>query len=136
MNNEEGMAGMPISISGRVIDINCNPVSGAKLDFWLADIDGEYDNVGFRLRGHTFSDENGDYKIESIEPTEYTGRPPHIHVKVFAPDGNELLTTQMYFIGSESSTDVLASPDLLVNYLDQEMDSMQQVQFNFVVPTQ
>jgi len=130
---EEGMPGIPILISGRVLDQDCNPIPGAELDFWLADVNGEYDNVGYRLRGHLFTDENGYYALESIEPTPYTGRPPHIHVKVFAPDGNELLTTQMYFTGSEGSSDVTTSPDLLVEYLGLDEDGRKLATFNFIV---
>lgn len=130
---EEGMSGVPILISGRVFDQDCNPIPGAKLDFWLADVDGEYDNIGNRLRGHLFTDDSGNYALESIEPTPYTGRPPHIHVKVFAPDGNELLTTQMYFTGSEGSSDVTAAPDLLVEYLGLDENGRKLATFNFIV---
>lgn len=130
---DAGMAGVPILIVGRVFDQDCKPIAGAKLDFWLADVNGEYDNTGYTLRGHLFSDANGNYALESIEPTSYTGRPPHIHVKVFAPDGRELLTTQMYFAGSEGSADVSASPDLLVNYLEPDENGRRQVLFNFIV---
>ena len=130
---DEGLAGIPILIIGRVFDEDCNALSGIKLDFWLANADGEYDNVGYTLRGHQLSDENGYYSIESIEPTPYTGRPSHIHVKLFASDGRELLTTQMYFPGSESSSDVMNSPDLLVTYLEADTNGRQQVLFNFIV---
>ena len=130
---DDGIPGVPILIIGRVFDQDCSPMAGAKLDFWLADVDGEYDNLGYTLRGHVFTDENGNYALESIEPTSYTGRPPHIHVKVFAPDGQEMLTTQMYFSGSEDSSDVNTSPDLLADYLEPDHAGRQQALFNFVV---
>jgi protocatechuate 3,4-dioxygenase beta subunit len=120
-------------ITGRVFDQDCNPLSGIKLDFWLANADGEYDNLGYTLRGHQLTNENGNYSIESIEPTPYTGRPSHIHVKIFAPGGSELLTTQMYFPGSESSSDVLNSPDLLATYLETDTNNPRRVMFNFIV---
>jgi len=130
---DDGLAGTPILLVGRVFNQECNPIPGVKLDFWLADVNGEYDNIGYTLRGHQFTDETGYYSIESIEPTPYTGRPSHIHVKLFAPDGRELLTTQMYFPGSESSADVQNSPDLLAIYLEPDQDGRQQVLFNFLV---
>lgn len=133
---EESMPGTPILIMGRVFDQDCNPLPGVKVDFWLANVEGEYDNVGYTLRGHQFTNENGFYSIESIEPTPYTGRPSHIHVKLFAPNGNELLTTQMYFPGSESSPDVTNSPDLLATYLEPDSGGRQQVLFNFIVQDQ
>jgi protocatechuate 3,4-dioxygenase beta subunit len=129
---DEGMPGVPALIFGRVFDQDCNPIPGAKLDFWLADVNGEYDNVGYTLRGHVFSNEAGYYQIESIEPTSYTGRPPHIHVKVYAPTGEELLTTQMYFAGSENSAEVTNNPELYVTYLDVDQDGRLQVLFNFI----
>jgi protocatechuate 3,4-dioxygenase beta subunit len=130
---EDGMPGTPILISGRIYDQDCNPIAGAKVDFWQADVNGFYDNAGYTLRGHVISDENGDYAIETIEPGIYTGRPPHIHVKVFAPDGRELLTTQMYFPGSQGSPDVLNSPDLLVAYAGADENGRKLVIFNFVL---
>jgi protocatechuate 3,4-dioxygenase beta subunit len=130
---EEGLAGIPILIVGRVFDPDCNALAEIKLDFWLANADGEYDNIGYTLRGHQFTDENGYYSVESIEPTPYTGRPAHIHVKLFAPDGRELLTTQIYFPGSESSPDVLNAPDLLATYLAPDSAGHQKVLFNFIV---
>jgi hypothetical protein len=54
-------------------------------------------------------------------------------VKVFSANGLELLTTQMYFTGSEGSADVSAAPDLLVTYLELDENGQQQVIFNFVV---
>jgi protocatechuate 3,4-dioxygenase beta subunit len=130
---EAGMPGVPVLILGGVFNQDCEPLPGAKVDFWQADAHGEYDNVGYRLRGHVFTDENGVYSIETIEPGPYTGRPPHIHVKVFNPQGTELLTTQMYFPGSENSADVDAAPDLLVSYLEPDENGRKRVLFNFVV---
>ncbi len=130
---EIGMPGVPILISGQVFNQDCTPISGASVDFWQADAIGEYDNSGFRLRGHVITDQAGNYAMETIEPGLYTGRPAHIHVKVFAPDGRELLTTQLYFPGSEDSPDVQAAPDLLVIYQELDDQGQQQVFFNFIV---
>ena len=130
---EEGMPGVPVLIIGRVFDQECNPIPGANLDFWLADVNGDYDNVGYTLRGHVYTDDDGYYTLASIEPTSYTGRPPHIHVKVYAPSGEELLTTQMYFAGSEGSAEVTNAPKLFVNYLESDDSEQLQVLFNFVV---
>jgi len=130
---DEGMPGVPVLIFGRVFDQDCNPIAEAKLDFWLADVNGEYDNIGYTLRGHVFTDQEGYYQIESIEPTSYTGRPPHIHVKVYSPSDKELLTTQMYFAGSQDSAEVINNPVLFVTYLEPDGNGRLQVLFNFVV---
>jgi protocatechuate 3,4-dioxygenase beta subunit len=130
---EPGMPGEPILIQGYVFDQGCAPIAGAKVDFWQADADGVYDNAGYTLRGHVVTDENGFYAIESFAPGLYTGRPPHIHVKVFASDGRTLLTTQLYFPGSENSADVRNAPDLLVATQEKDAQGRQQVVFHFTV---
>ena len=71
--------------------------------------------------------------IETIEPAPYPGRPAHIHVKVFAPDGRELLTTQLYLPGTEGSADVRAAPDLLIAYTGQDENGRQLAPFDFIV---
>jgi protocatechuate 3,4-dioxygenase beta subunit len=85
-------------VTGRVLSKDCKPVANALLDFWHADERGEYDNQGFRFRGHQFTDSDGRYRLETIVPARYPGRARHIHVKVQAP-GGRLLTTQLYFPG-------------------------------------
>ena len=79
---EEGIAGQPIELVGFVLTRACKPLAGALLDFWQADDKGRYDNSGFRLRGHQFSDAEGRYRLRSIVPGIYPGRTRHIHVKV------------------------------------------------------
>jgi protocatechuate 3,4-dioxygenase beta subunit len=111
---EEGMAGQPIELIGLVLGRDCKPVSGALLDFWQADARGQYDNSGFRLRGHQFTDAEGRYRLRSVVPGVYPGRTRHIHVKV-QPRGGKLLTTQLYFPGeSQNRSDGLFRKELLV----------------------
>jgi len=93
---EAGMAGQPIELVGFVLSRACKPVAGALLDFWHADNRGQYDNSGFRLRGHQFTDANGRYRLRTIVPGIYVGRTRHFHVKVQPRDGR-VLTTQLYF---------------------------------------
>lgn len=94
---EEGMPGTRLILVGYVLDQNCQPLSNAWLDFWQADANGEYDNTGYRLRGHQFTDSQGRYYLETILPGLYSSRPiEHIHVKV-QPEGGEVVTSQLYF---------------------------------------
>ncbi|MDX1520030.1 MAG: dioxygenase [Anaerolineae bacterium] len=93
---EAGITGTKLVVSGQVLTTDCRPIAGAILDFWHADDNGEYDNVGYRLRGHQFTDENGAYRLETIVPGLYPGRTRHIHVHVQGPN-TDLLTTQLYF---------------------------------------
>ena len=94
---EEGMQGTRLILAGYVLDQNCQPLPNAWLDFWQADANGEYDNAGYRLRGHQFTDAQGRYYLETVLPGLYSSRPiEHIHVKV-QPEGGEVLTSQLYF---------------------------------------
>ena len=95
---ETGMNGTPIVLEGKVRSTRCRPVAGALLDFWQADASGAYDNQGFRLRGHQFTDSEGKYRLETIVPGLYPGRTRHFHVRVQAPR-RAVLTTQLYFPG-------------------------------------
>lgn len=101
-------------LAGRVLTKDCKPVAHALLDFWHADDEGEYDNSGFRFRGHQFTDADGRYRLETILPGTYGGRTRHIHVKVQAA-GGPILTTQLYFPGEPGNArDGLFRPELLV----------------------
>jgi len=91
-----------ILLTGMVLSRSCKPVPKALLDFWQADDAGEYDNRGFRYRGHQFSDAEGRFRLETILPAVYPGRTRHIHVKVQAP-GRSVLTTQIYFPGEPAN---------------------------------
>ena len=93
---EEGMAGTPLRVTGYVYSSGCDPAPNALLDFWHCDDAGVYDNEGYRLRGHQFTDEDGLFTLETIVPGVYPGRTRHIHVKVQAA-GGPVLTTQLYF---------------------------------------
>jgi protocatechuate 3,4-dioxygenase beta subunit len=93
---EPGVTGDRLMLGGFVLTIDCKPVPGAVLDFWQADAKGNYDNEGFRLRGHVLADAQGRWRLETIVPGVYPGRTRHIHVKV-QPPGGRVLTTQLYF---------------------------------------
>ncbi len=93
---EPGMPGPRIVVEGSVLGRDCKPVPRALLDFWQADARGDYDNAGFRLRGHQFTDDAGRYRLETVVPGIYPGRTRHFHVNVQAP-GRPVLTTQLYF---------------------------------------
>jgi protocatechuate 3,4-dioxygenase beta subunit len=111
---EPGVEGTALVVAGTVLATDCTPISGALLDFWHADAGGEYDNEGYRLRGHQFADAQGRYRLETIEPGLYTGRTRHIHVKAQAPDG-PILTTQLYFPGEPgNASDGIFDPALVM----------------------
>jgi protocatechuate 3,4-dioxygenase beta subunit len=112
---EDGIDGTAFVLTGTVLATDCTPLAGALLDFWHADDSGEYDNEGYRLRGHQFTDANGAYRLETIVPGLYTGRTRHIHVKA-QREGGDVLTTQLYFPDEPSNeSDSIFDPALVMS---------------------
>jgi protocatechuate 3,4-dioxygenase beta subunit len=129
----EDVAGPRLVLGGIVLGLDCKPLAGALLDFWQADAEGAYDNQGFRLRGHQFTDADGRYRLETVVPGLYPGRTRHIHVKVQAK-GGPVLTTQLYFPDEpQNPRDRIFSPALLVSRV-QPAEGLQ-ASFDFVVRT-
>ncbi|PBC66190.1 protocatechuate 3,4-dioxygenase beta subunit [Streptomyces sp. TLI_235] len=109
-----GTPGTPLTVSGYVFGRACRPVAGVLLDFWQADAAGAYDNAGYGLRGHQFSDDQGRFTLTTVVPGLYPGRTRHLHVKLQAP-GRPVLTTQLYFPGEpRNSTDTIFDPALVM----------------------
>jgi protocatechuate 3,4-dioxygenase beta subunit len=128
---EDGMQGVYMLVSGRVLGTDCQPIAGALVDFWHADAEGAYDLEGFRLRGHQFTDADGNYRLETIMPGLYPGRTRHFHVKVQQANG-PVLTTQLYFPDEASNlNDGIFDPRLLMTMLSAE--SGVHGQFDFVL---
>ena len=94
--HEPGAGGRPFELSGFVLTRRCRPLGGAVVDLWHADDKGQYDDTGFRYRGHVTTGPDGAFRFRTIMPAVYPGRTRHYHVKVQAP-GSRLLTTQLYF---------------------------------------
>ena len=90
---EKSRVGKGYMLSGVVkSSADCHSIKGARIEFWLAGPEGEYaDNYRATVR----SDQDGAYRFESNFPPSYSGRPPHIHIKVSA-EGFRTLVTQHY----------------------------------------
>lgn len=133
---EPGMKGQPLLLEGRVLTTDCQPVAGAVIDVWSCDADGVYDNDGFTLRGHVFTDADGRYRVETIRPSYYEAlgflRAAHIHVKLQGRE-TRLLTTQLYFPDEPTNVeDDIFDPSLLI-VTDEQEDGSLHGQFNFVL---
>jgi protocatechuate 3,4-dioxygenase, beta subunit len=106
----EGTAkGAVTYISGRILDCDGRPISGARVEIWQCDANGRYHyardtrsgppaDENFQGYGQTLSDATGGYHFRTIRPVPYPGRTPHIHFTVSAP-GLPRFTTQMYVAG-------------------------------------
>jgi catechol 1,2-dioxygenase len=115
---EGAQGGTPTIVSGRVLDMDGNPIAGAALDVWQADPEGLYDSQRpeleeLNMRGIFHSDAAGRYVIRTTRPVHYQiptdgpvgrmlqatnrhpWRPAHIHFKVSAK-GCQPLTTHLF----------------------------------------
>ena len=145
-----GDAGTELTLSGRVLDLDCNPIANAVVDIWHADPTDvavenlvnadsvDYDNTSseMRYRGQTATDSEGRYSFHTQKPGWYlnggTFRPMHIHVKVWVGDDLKL-TTQLYFAGDPYiSGDPWASLDRAVA-LSPDGPGAEKGTFNFVL---
>ena len=71
---------------------NCAPIANAKIELWLTNSEGVYDDDH---RATIYSDDSGGYYFESNFPPGYSGRPSHIHIRISA-SGFKTLATQHY----------------------------------------
>ena len=88
-------------LSGAVRSSDCSPIAGARIEFWLAGPDGQYDD---EHRATLISDSSGAWTFQSNFPPAYSNRPPHIHVRVSAPGYNVLVTQHYPAKGSTQGT--------------------------------
>jgi protocatechuate 3,4-dioxygenase beta subunit len=123
--------GATLVLSGFVLTRRCEPVAGALVDLWHANGGGEYDEAGFRFRGHQFSDAQGRFQFITRMPGLYPGRTRHFHVKLRAGT-RPVLTTQLYFPGEPGNArDGIYDRALLMRLSD--ADGGKLGRFDFVV---
>ena len=110
--------GTLLTITGQVLGADGTPVANALVDVWQANASGAYDNSGYNLRGHQYTDANGYYTLTTVVPGLYPGRTRHIHVKVQAPNA-PMLTTQLYFPGeAANASDPIFKRELVLRVRD------------------
>ena len=111
--DEQIPANETMLLAGRVLNQQGQPLLNARVEIWQCDSKGIYDHpqqsntqnfdrkfAGF---GAQITNEQGYYSFMTLHPVPYTGRPPHIHVKLWQND-KELLTTQLYLQGNTGSS--------------------------------
>lgn len=105
----EGMPGTPLALGLQVVDADCRPIAGARVDVWHCDAAGNYSGYARQgsdrtedtrgetfMRGTQFTDARGVVGFRTVWPGWYRGRTPHVHYKVFLDD-RTLLTSQLFF---------------------------------------
>jgi protocatechuate 3,4-dioxygenase beta subunit len=110
--------GTRLYLSGRVLARDGTPLVGTTVELWQCDAFGRYHHVGdngrprddgFQGYGVAVADGEGRYAFKTIRPVAYSGRMPHLHVKVRTANG-AALTTQIYIKGDATAGDpVIAS---------------------------
>lgn len=131
---DDGVSGTKLKLEGFVLDTNCLPVANAWIDFWQADSNGNYDNTGYKLRGHQFTNSEGKYSLETIIPGEYPGRTPHIHAKVRGQENRPILTVQLFIPGiDKNANDGIYNSALLMDIKESNGDKTGK--FNFIINT-
>jgi len=124
-----------LTLGGRVLDTDCQPIPFCWIDVWHTDTNGAYDNSGvtYTYRGHFFTDADGEWVLHTIEPGLYPGRTRHIHVKVEG-DNTPLLTTQLYFPGEPlNASDSFYDPELEVTVLSEAPNGDRVATFDFAL---
>lgn len=89
----------------------CRPISGARIEFWQAGQQGDYNDA---YRATIFSDQNGQYRLETDFPSPYAGRPPHIHILVDVKGYAGLITQHYPVAGTRRAKfDLVLLPEML-----------------------
>jgi protocatechuate 3,4-dioxygenase beta subunit len=128
---EPALKGELIVISGLVLTRGCKPVANALVDLWHADGNGDYDNKGFRGRGHQFTDSEGRYNFITVRAGRYPGRTLHYHVKLQAAN-RPVLTTQLYFPDDPGNArDAIFRKELLMRFVGDRTPPV--ARFDFVL---
>ena len=96
-------------MSGNVLSAGgCEPIPGTRIEFWLANAEGNYDDAH---RATVPTGDGGEYRFESNFPGPYENRPPHIHIRVTAPGHQELVTQHYPEAGqTEATFDLVLQP--------------------------
>ncbi len=144
---EEGDAGVPALVHGRILDTEGRPIAGAELDIWQNGEDELYavqrpEAPEDHLRGRFITRSDGSYAFVAVRPVPYaiphdgpvgqmlscTGRhpwrPAHIHIIVRAP-GHQTLTTHVFDVESEyleSDAVFAVKPSLLRTFIEHAPD--------------
>jgi protocatechuate 3,4-dioxygenase beta subunit len=142
-------------LTGKVLDVNGNPIRNALVEIWQVDNNGAYLHEGsdnrdkwdsnFQGFGRFLTSRKGEYYFRTIKPVSYPGRTPHIHVAV-KRKGRKTFTTQCYIKGHkqnrsdgilQSVRDRKVRDSLIIDFApikDSKIGELQ-AQFNIVLAT-
>jgi len=150
--------GTPLLFQGRITNLAGEGLPGATVEIWHADDLGFYSQFApgipeWNLRATVVADQNGYYRINTMQPAPYqiptdgscgkliaaagwhAWRPAHLHLKISAP-GHQMITSQLYFKGDEHVGDDIASavkPELILDPTPKADGNGREVTYNFVL---
>ncbi|WP_139005113.1 catechol 1,2-dioxygenase [Arthrobacter crystallopoietes] len=150
--------GTPLVFQGRITNLAGEGLPGATVEIWHADDQGFYSQFApglpeWNLRATVVADQNGYYRINTMQPAPYqiptdgscgkliaaagwhAWRPAHLHLKISAP-GHQMITSQLYFKGDEHVGDDIASavkPELILDPTPKADGNGREVTYNFVL---
>ena len=97
--------GVPLYLTGRVLDRRGSPVTQAEVEIWQCDAHAVYHHPAggaqgerdphFQGYGRALTEADGRFHFRTIRPVPYPGRTAHIHLRI-APRGGGALATQLY----------------------------------------
>jgi protocatechuate 3,4-dioxygenase beta subunit len=112
-NIVDGHPGAPLAVDIEVVSVDgCEVLENARVDVWHADGQGLYSGYDRQpgvgrgistdvrgqtfLRGTQFTSADGHVHFDTIYPSWYGGRTPHVHFKVFLSE-REVIAGQIFF---------------------------------------
>jgi protocatechuate 3,4-dioxygenase alpha subunit len=128
----EGVSGQRVTIQGRVLDGDGNPVPDAILEIWQANAHGKYAHPedtqdkplehGFKGYGRVPTNSDGSFRFATIKPGPVPGpdgkpQAPHLLVSVFMRGVLRRLVTRIYF-PDEPDNEPGNAADLILNLVE------------------
>jgi protocatechuate 3,4-dioxygenase beta subunit len=112
----DGREGAELALRLKIVDAaTCAALPGAAVDLWHCDAHGDYSatssaNARERfLRGRQIANADGIVEFVTIYPGWYSGRTPHIHMKVLI-GARDVATSQLFFPDELSARVYAAAP--------------------------
>jgi protocatechuate 3,4-dioxygenase, alpha subunit len=108
----EGLAGERITIEGRIMDGDGQPVPDAVIEIWQCDAEGRYAHPqsGFFGFLRVPTNDDGEFRFTTVKPGPVPGpdgklQAPHLAVSVFMRGLLKRLVTRMYFPDEAANTE-------------------------------
>ena len=121
----EGVTGERVTVQGRMLDADRQPVKDGMIELWQADANGQYaaslrSKREFRGFGRIPTTDTGEFRFTTIKPGRVPGpegglQAPHIVVGIFMRGQLKRLNTRMYFPNEASNAD-----DAILNLVPRE----------------